>query len=137
MLTGQSALDEPSQYRVAFHVGEIDEFERRFMRGFQDHVGRASGLERFLPAGGAKAPAVARFQSRKLILGMRRREIVAARFRVFEKRLGHPDADHMHAVIAFARPAATVAEPAGERIDGTGEQGSAEDIERFARHDTI
>src|SRR5512135_3419348 len=79
--------------RVALEVRERAVFERALMGRTQDDAWGAPSLERFLPARRAEAPAVAGLQAREAEFRHRRREIVAAGLRKFQKLRRHHRAD--------------------------------------------
>ena len=124
-----------SQRGMFLQVGKVGEFEGGFVGGFQDDLGGAAGVEGFLPAGGAEAPAVSGFQAGEAVFRLGRGEVVAAAFGEFEETVGHPGTDDMDAGIALAGAAAAIAEPAGEGFDRAGLEGRSEHVERFAGHD--
>ena len=96
---------------------QIDELKRGFMGRFENDVRRISSLEGFLPTGRAKAPLIARLQTRKSVFRARRLQVVPAIFREFEKSFGHPGTHDMDAVITGTRTTASVAIPTGQRIE--------------------
>src|SRR5690606_24239122 len=51
--------------RVALEVVDVDDLEAPFVGCRQHHAGRDACLEGLLPAGGAQAPAISRFQTRE------------------------------------------------------------------------
>ena len=61
-----------------------------------------------LASGVRMAPTIARFQTRKAKLGLRRRQIIAARFGKLEKCGSHHGADRMTAHVLSPGVAATV-----------------------------
>ena len=113
---------------MPLQVGEVAMGECRFMRGAQHDARRLSGIERLLPAGRAKTPPVAGLEPRKLIVGVRRREIVAARLAEGEEVGGHDGADRVRAEIGGRGVAAAIAEKAGERRIRAGLQEPAEHV---------
>src|ERR1051326_8298992 len=89
--------------------------KRFFMRG-GEHDGRCdAGLERFAPASCTYAPSVARLQSGKAEVGLRRGQIVALRFGEGEELGRHARTDDVQAQILRTGVAATVAIEAGAR----------------------
>ena len=72
-------------HRKPLQIGERAVVEGAFVGSSQDHAGRATRLERLLPARRTQAPAVAGPQARKAELGHRRRKIIAAGFGKLEK----------------------------------------------------
>src|ERR1700678_1176249 len=74
-------------------IGERTMIEGTFVSSPQDHVGRATRLQCFDPAGRAQAPAVAGPEAGKAELGQGRRKIIAARIGKLEK-LGRNDDAH-------------------------------------------
>src|SRR5690606_3593331 len=106
---------------------ERHDVERPAVRALQPHARRHPVLIRLEPTRGTQAPAVARLQSRKLELGARRRQIVAAETRELEELFRHLDANRVRADILGARVAAAVAEEARSRP-------LAACLERLAEH---
>src|SRR5258708_7049098 len=103
--------------------------ERVFLEGFEGHVverplvgccedhgRRHSGTQRFAPARGAQAPAVAGIQPREAKVGHRRAEGVTACDREFQEFLCDLNAYDMRPVIFRPGVAAAVAEETGHRI---------------------
>src|SRR5580658_10186552 len=97
------------------------------MCGAQDHARRAFRLQRILPPRCAQTPAITGLQSRKAEFRDRRREIIAAGFRILKKSRGHDGAHGVAADVLTAGVAATVAKETGHRAQGT-------DFEPIAEH---
>src|SRR5688572_18146978 len=97
------------------------------MRALQHDARCHALLMRLEPTRGAQAPAIAGLQPRKIELGMRRREVVAAKARELEKVLRDLHADGMGAGVLVARVAAAVAKKAGLGPIATA-------LKRFAEH---
>src|SRR5580698_1493088 len=93
--TGGSASIEVD--RRALEVRERAEAQRTFMCSTQHHARRASRLQSFLPPGCAQTPAITGLESRKSEFRDRRREIIAAGFRILEKSGRHDGASGMAA----------------------------------------
>ena len=104
------------------------------MRRGQNDIGRATGLEGFLPARRAQAPLIAGFESGKSGIGNRCRKIVAARTRKLQKLIGHARADGVNAHVARAGFAAAVAVPARNGIVRAIEERFAQDVFAFRCH---
>lgn len=105
-----------------------DDVEGRFVRGREDDrrgVARSGRLE---PAEGAQAPSIPADQPGESPLWLRRDEVIADRHREGEEIGGHHGADGVGSRIGGDRPAATVAEEAGQRRVGTGHERLAEHI---------
>ena len=77
--------------------------------------GAAPGLERLAPARGAQAPAIAGLEPGKIEIGLRRREVVAARLGEGEELRRHLDADRVQPDILGSGVTAAGAEEAGQR----------------------
>lgn len=99
------------------------------MGGLEDDWAGGSGRVGFYPAGGADAPLVAGFEAWEAEFGAGGREIVAGSFREGEEFAGELAADRVAAVVVRADAAGAVAVETGDRIDGAGDEGLAEDIE--------
>src|SRR5262249_46539008 len=76
-----------------FEIGERAVVQGAFVSGAQDHTGRLTCLECFLPTGCAEAPTVAGLQTAKAELRHRCRKIVAVGFGKLEKSSGHDSAN--------------------------------------------
>src|SRR6185437_1213966 len=100
---------------VALQVFERDDVEGRLMGRGKDDPRRIARLERLAPARSAQAPTVAWLEPGKPEVGLRRRQIVAARLGEFEELGSHLDADRMQPEILGPGMAAAGAEKAGER----------------------
>lgn len=98
------------------------------MGGLQFDPGCASRVVGLDPAPQTEAPEVARLESGKLVLRHRRRQIVAALAREFEKLGRHFRTDGVHATVIAAGIAKPIAKEAGEGIAAAGDEVSAENI---------
>ena len=87
-----------------------------------------SRFEGFEPAWQTQAPAVARLQSRKLIFGMRRRQVIACVLRKLEEPRRHHCTDGVHSVIITAGLALPGSKESSQRISGTDEQVVSENV---------
>ena len=97
-----------------------------------EHDGRSDArLESLLPASGDHAPAVARPESRKHPLWLRRYEIVSSRYGELEELLGHNGADDMEADVDTTCTAVAVAKEPGHRIEAAGLELATEDVHRL------
>ena len=114
--------------RVVFQIGEAHELERADVRGLEHHGGCDAGLRGLLPPQHAETPLVAWLQAGELPFGMRRDEIVALRSTELEELRGDTGADDVGAEVLRARPAAAVAEVAGQRIVAAVLQRRPEDV---------
>src|SRR5262245_29363993 len=77
---------------VTLQVLERDNLECRLVGRRENNPRRLAGVECLAPTRGAQAPAVAGVEARESEIGLRRREIVAACLREFEKLGRHLDA---------------------------------------------
>src|SRR6516164_1718081 len=116
--------------RVTLQVRQFAIAERAFVRRAQDHSGRLPGLECFLPAGRAQAPAVAGLQSCEAEFRHWRGKVVPAPLGEFEKLIRHDGADGVAAEVLGACVAAAVTEKAGEGLHRTLFELPAEDVPR-------
>jgi len=114
-------------HREAFEIAKRAMGQSTLVGSTQDHPGSMVCLERFLPTGCAKAPAIAGLKARKAKLGQRRRKIVAARFGEFEKSRGHQRADRVATNVLTTSVAAAVPIETRHRFDRT-------DFKRLAKH---
>lgn len=114
--------------------GERHDFEGARVGGGKGHWCRDPCEQRFLPTGGAHAPAVAGLQAGEIVVGHRRGEVVAGGAAEGEKLGGDLDAHGVAAVVVGAGVAMAVAEKAGERIERAGLERAAEDVERGRRN---
>ena len=115
---------------VLLQFVERHDAQRCRMGGFEHDLRGGVAVERFLPAGGAQAPAVAGLQAGKAILRQGGAEIVAVGLGKGQERRGRDHADRVQADILGAGIAAAVAIEAGDRLDGAGLQRAAQDIDR-------
>jgi hypothetical protein len=113
--------------RRALEIGERAVTQRAFMGRAQHHARRLAGLECFLPARRAQAPAVAGLEAGKAIFRHRGREIVAARFGEFEKLRRRDDTDGVTADVVDPGVAAAVPVETGQRRQRAG-------LDRLAEH---
>jgi DNA helicase II / ATP-dependent DNA helicase PcrA len=116
---------------LGFEVVEGALFQGRLVGGTQAHSWRAAGFKRFLPAGGAQAPAVARLQSLKAKFGPGGAEVVALGFGEFEEFGSDYGADSVQAKVIGAYIAAAIAVEAGNRVFAAGFQFFAQYVYRF------
>ena len=105
-----------------------DDVEGRFVRGRQNYWRGMAGPGGLEPAESAEAPAIPRHEPREAPLGLRGDQIIADRHREGEEICRHHGADGVRSRIGGNRPAAAVAEKAGQRRQGTGSQRLAEDV---------
>jgi hypothetical protein len=114
-------------------IGERTMIEGTFVSSPQDHVGRATRLQCFDPAGRAQAPAVAGPEAGKAELGQGRRKIIAARIGKLEK-LGCNDDTHRVASDIFSiGVTATVTKEPRLGLHRADVEPVAQDIPRRAR----
>lgn len=83
------------------------------MRARQDDRRSTTGVQRFFPAFGAHAPAVARRKPRKPRLGCGRSQVVAARGAELQKLLGDARAHDVRSQVCLMSVAAAISEEAG------------------------
>lgn len=110
---------------------EGDDLEGFLVRGFEHDSAGSAGLLHLEPARRADAPAVAGLEALEAELGPGCREIVAERFRRFEKGSIDDAADGVDAEVVRAGIATTITVEPGRRIRGpaaTGGQRLAEDV---------
>src|SRR5216683_4640183 len=120
--------------RVFLQQIERHDFEGRFMRRGESHPGCAAGLESFLPALGAQAPAVARLQPGEPGGRDRRRQIVAGSARKRQEFGIDPGADGMEAdILGTGLAAAGPVEP-GQRFCAAFGELLAENIAGFSHY---
>src|SRR5438093_818935 len=94
-----------------------------------EHNGRGNAcLVGLTPRGRTYTPAIAGLETRKVVFGHRRDQIVALRARKLEELGGHLHADDMQAVILGPGVATTVAVETGAGCVGARGQRSAEDV---------
>src|SRR5258708_8747470 len=115
---------------VLLELGERHDVQRDGMRRLEHDLRRRPAIERLLPAAGAQAPAIARFQAGEAVLRQGRAEVVAVRLGEGEKLRCHDDADGMQADILAAGVAATVAVEAGHRLLRAGLEWAAQGVDR-------
>jgi len=101
-----------------FEITERAVSQGILVRSTQDDAGCLVGLECFLPARCAKASTLARFQPWKAKLGLRRRQIIAARFGKFQNRRSHDGADRMTTHVLSPSVAAAVLIKSCHRCEG-------------------
>ncbi len=101
------ALDE--------HI-EGDNFERRFVSGFEAHGCHDASIEGPLPWAHANAPAIPRFEAGETIFRMRRDQVIADGLLMAQELVIHDDADRMLAAVVRAGVALAVAIKAGDGI---------------------
>ena len=82
----------------------------------------------FTPTKGAQTPLVTGLKTWKPVTGIRRGQVIAFAFGIFEKPVGHGGADHVFAAVVGPGVAMAVAIKAGERINRTDCQILAEHI---------
>src|SRR6266404_5310211 len=88
-------------------------------------------IERLLPAAGAQAPAVARFEPGEAVLRQGRAEVVAVRLGEGEELRRHDHTDGVQADILAAGIAASVTVEAGQGLERAGLQRAAQDVDRW------
>src|SRR5712691_7988591 len=120
--------------RVFLQQIERHDFEGRFMRRGEPHPGCAAGLESFLPALGAQAPAVARLQPGKTGGRDRRRQIVAGGARKRQELGIDPGADGVETDILGAGLAAACPVEPGQRFRAALAELLAENIAGFSHY---
>src|SRR5262245_30246850 len=111
-------MNPRSRRRVLLQQDERNDGQGALMRRGQDDGGGDVAFEEFEPARSADAPAIARLQTGKLVLGPRGGEVVADLAALFEKLVGHLDANRVAADVLLAGVAMAVAEEAGARGEG-------------------
>jgi hypothetical protein len=107
---------------------EGDDFEGRFVRGFEDDGARSAGLLNVEPAACAHAPAVTRLEAGESVLRHGCREVVAEAGRGGKKLFCDDAADRVHAEVVGAGVATAIAIEAGYGVDTTGFEGLTEDV---------
>ena len=98
---------------VRLQIFQRDKLERVKMRGFEDDLRSHARIERLDPASDAEAPAVARRQSRKIVMRHGRGEVIALRAAEGEKFGGRHDADGVQSLVVGTGAAIAVAVKAG------------------------
>src|SRR5659263_74684 len=98
------------------------------MGGLQNDRRRKACLQCLPPADGAQAPAVARFEPGKTILGLLRDKVIAAGAGERQKLLSDPHAHQMRTHVRLIGSAAAVAEITGDGVVRTGHQLGAKNI---------
>src|SRR5262249_11591363 len=116
----------------ALEIGERAVAQRALVGGAQHHARRLLGLDRFLPARRAQAPAVAGLEAGKAVGRQRCREIVAARLGKFEKLGGRQHAHRVAADVVHAGVAAAIAIEPRHRAQRARRDRIAEDVARRA-----
>jgi len=116
--------------RKALEIRERAVFKRACMRGPQHHARRALRKERLPPSRRAQAPAITGPQTRKAIIRQRRREVVSAGFREFQKFRSHDRADCMTALVLVTGVTAAIPENSGHWIERANLQRLTEDVQR-------
>jgi hypothetical protein len=117
-----------------------DEIQGFDMGAFEHHWRSNACIERFLPAAGTQAPAVACYKTSKAVFGAGGHEVVATLEREDQELLRHARAHHMRAMIVLIGVAAAIAVIAGERVIRTRHERFAEYVfggnahGLFARH---
>lgn len=120
---------------VSFQLFQRHDFQGLGMRAFQDNMGRDIGVISFFPAQGAEAPAISRLEAGKIIFRSGRDEIIPARQRELQKFIRDPGTNHVGAKVMVIGVTAAVPKKSGERVERTGCQGGAENIQGFSgRH---
>ncbi len=114
-------INRMAQQRVA-----IADLGRGLMRACEEHQRRSVGIECFLPACRADAPAVARTQPDEPF--SRRRQIVPARLRELEELRRDLDANDVATDIVLVGLAAARAEPTCPRFERARLQRLAEQV---------
>ncbi len=90
------------------------------MSRFEHHRRGHPGLERFLPASRAEAPAIAGMQAGKFILGMRGDEVVTTLGRELKKILCDYDTDGVDSMVARTGMAITIPVKSRPRFKAAG-----------------
>ena len=98
------------------------------MRGFQQYGWCEARTTGFLPACGAKAPAIPGRKPDKAIFRARRGKIISRSLAELQKFSAHFRANHMKPDILGARIAAAIAEKPRQWCHGTGQQRPAQHI---------
>ena len=91
---------------MSLQLFQSDKLQSRRVGRVKIHGRGDPGLQRFMPTGHTKTPAVSLLQSGKT--GLRRYQIVAACIRKFEELVRHLRADRMQPGIAWTGAAVTV-----------------------------
>ena len=102
---------------MPLQVIQVNELQSGLVGRFQNDTWRAPGLECFLPTRRAETPLIAGLEPGKSQIRLRCAQIVSTAFREFEEIVRHARANDMHSLISRTAAAATVAVPAGERIE--------------------
>ena len=105
-----------------------DEFERPLMGGRQSDRSGIAGVDAFEPTRGADAPTVAGPETRKIIVGRGRGEVVAGGATEDEKLGRHFHAERVTSLVARTGVAVAVAEETREWGRGARFERTAEDI---------
>ena len=98
------------------------------MRSVQLHGHHYARVVSFLPAQGAEAPAVARFQAGKLVFRAGGGKVVAAALCEFQELLGHDRADYVATTIGGAGVTNTVAKVAGYGVGTAADEWFSENV---------
>lgn len=117
--------------RVLLQFFERRELERRDMGRPQDDTGSDACVVRFLPAGGAQAPAISGAKTREMKLRPGCGEVVTAANAKFEEFLGHLCADDVQSYIFAPRIAAARAVESCQRVEAAGDERFAQHVFRF------
>src|SRR4051812_24534520 len=113
---------------MRFEILEVAKRERAFMRRGEDDFRGGAVIKRFLPARGAKAPAVARLQTGEAPLQVRRRKIVAGRLGECQELGRHHYANGVRADVLGTGVAAAVAKKASHGCRAARGELSAEHV---------
>jgi len=113
---------------VSLQVVEIDPFERGLVAGGEADGRGHSGIERFLPAGNAEAPAVTGFQTGEVPFGGGGAQIIAPGGGEAQKLSRDFDADGVQAHITGTGAAVAVAVKSGHGLATAAGEGGSEDV---------
>lgn len=114
--------------RVSFEVLAIYKFERRGVAGLEDYLRSRTSFESLVPAIHTQAPAVPGNQTRELILGARRGEVVAAGSGEVQKLIRHHSAYRVEPDVTGAGFAKSVAVKSGHGCGAAAFQRPTENI---------
>lgn len=113
---------------VVLKVFQIDELQCGDVRRFEHDQGCNAGFQGFAPSEHAQAPAITRFEPRKVKLGYWRDEVVPACSREFEKVLGDFGANQVQPQVIRAGSAASIAKETRHGVGRARQQWGAENI---------
>lgn len=119
---------------MAFQVRQLTHAQGILVRGPQPHPWRRARRQRFLPAAGTQAPAVAGLETGKPERRHRRGQVIAARLGERQELVRHHRTDGVLASIVRTCIAAAVTVEAGDRIIATGFQGLPQHVDRFCHY---